>query len=373
MEKHFQSEEELKQFLKKVVNGQTLEKCYGNEVTLTATKCLAYETICERKADEDEADFINESEPSYAASAELVVGGKLKKVLINGCAHKSIAERTDYGRQGPLRYPWTMNDALHTEKKEMQAMIQWGVLIGLHSSKYAWIKQDQALETLTKCLQSDFEGYTFDEGIYSEELTIARFKFPKLRDMMSKLDIDGYPCLLFTTNDIANCGVNLQLELAFMADIGCKKTECKMRFGDKLSVAHVGDNGISDLIDNIEQLMSLLKSSTKKLVALKERVISYPHDAIYNLLKEAKIKDSIKEQVVDDFEIMYGHKEEITAYDLYQALWLSVHYFKEEGESAAKIASYEENIARCINVAWGRIDIPYHEEKVKVSETDKLS
>lgn len=236
--------------------------------------------------------------------------------------------------------------------------MQEDVLLAVHSKDYAYLPQNDLFDILRSGLETTFSGYEFVEGSYSEELTTAFLEFPSQKNVIASLGLnDCTPAVLFTTNDVGKCGANIQAMLVREDVVNGIKRKVRVRLGTQLSTTHKDNHTVAEFGANVDNILSILQDGTKKLETLKNISIKYPEQCFMNIVKEYNLPKKEGEAAKEDFSIR--RPVNVTAYDLYWALWNIMVYVKANGASITRQMDVEENLTRSLNTTWSKFDVDY--------------
>lgn len=251
--------------------------------------------------------------------------------------------------------PDILNEGFPLFSEEAKLLYRDGFALVMHSSKYSVIRSDECLEALATGLPSIFGSYNFVGGSFSNERLVAKYTFPNMRNSMlasynnhaarvgEKVLNDAIPAIMFETNDIAECGVNLHTMI--IANDG----KLNIRLGEKVSLPHLNGNSIAEFNENISKCFSLLQEGTKRLEKLLDVKIEHPLDCFKNICNnfiKSKIPTKELNAIYEDFEIMAG--DSCTAHHLFLSLYNVIPIMEESGYSVTKIMVAEETLDRLI-------------------------
>lgn len=355
-EKFFTDENEMYRFIKKeVVDKQKLSICYINEIKLEEianVPILATAFASKFAVDEETIKKCMES----GVTTTLPIDGKKMTIPTYPTALLSLSERAGLCGKTITNHPIEMNGGFKYYPEECTIITQEGTLLAAHSNQYAYLRQDQLMQTAMLGLEDTMGTYEFIYGEYSPWMTRIAWRFPEAK--FEHLGFKATPSLQLTTNDVAKCGANLHacMEVENIVDGEKKIVTCRM--GEMLSCTHKDGHTITDFKNNIEMVFSLLKDSEERILALKEINILHVKDCFQNILRQYNLPLKTGEKALDD--LMTFCETHVTAYDIYVYLWNIPNYLKAAGIPAVKICDIEETISRVANLApkiWSKLDI----------------
>lgn len=355
-EKIFSNENEMFKYIKdEVVAKQNVFKCYINEIKLDELANVPILTsLFASEYDVSEETIAECMESGVVAS--LPVEGVKKTIPAYPTSLASLSERAGLFGKTITYHPIEMNGGFKYYQDECQIIMQEGTLLAAHSNQYAYLRQDQLMQTAMLGLEEEMGCYEFIQGEYSPWMTKISWRFPEAK--FTRLGITATPALQFTTNDVAKCGANLHATMEVENYIDGKKEIVSCRMGQSLSCTHKDGHTISDFKNNIEMVFSLLKDSEEKIMELREITILHPEDCFMNLVRHYNLPIKAGEKALDDFSVF--RPETVNAFDLYLYLWNITMYLKAEKVPATKICDIEEIIARTAHLnaaAWQKFDV----------------
>lgn len=355
MEKIFkkQDEQAMAECLRKVQASQEQVNCYINEMEL---KELANAPIMAGVLKQQMGFQASEQRILECMGSNVMLSipkdGVRKNIPVFPTALPTLSDRAKLFGLTTRLHPIILNEGFKYYSEECSVLLQDGAVIAAHSKEYAYLPQEDLFNILRSGLMTSVGKYEFVSGSYSEELTTALFRLPDAKKKLAALGCEGCtPAVLFTTNDVAKCGANLQ---AMLVKDG---TDLYIRLGSQLTTTHKDKHTVADFGTNVDQVLSILLDGTKKLESLKKISIKYPEQCFMNLVKEYSLPRKEAESAKDDFAIR--RKADVSAYDLYWALWNLMAYVKANGASTMKQMDIEENLTRVMNAVWHKFDVDY--------------
>lgn len=353
LEKIFKDENEMYVYLRdEVVAKQKLSTCYVNEIKMEElANCPILASSFASEYDVSE-ETITECMDTGVCTV-LPFDGVEKTMPTYPTALMSLSERAGLHGRTISHHPIELNGGFKYYPDECQPLTQNGALLAVHSNEYAYLRQDQLMQTAMLGLEEAMGVCEFVEGTYSPWITTIRWRFPEAK--FERLGIKATPALLLTTNDVAKCGANLHATMEIENHSGGAKTVVSCRMGQMLSCTHKDKHTISDFKANIDQVFSLLKKSEEKLEELKKIKIKHPEECFINIIRQYNLPKAAGESALDDFTTFRG--SEVSAFDIYIYLWNIKVYLKDA--SPSKICDTEEMIARVANLSpatWTKLD-----------------
>ena len=111
-----------------------------------------------------------------------------------------------------------------------------------------------------------------------------------------------------------------------------------------------------DFRNNLDKIFSRYQEAVKGIVGLMDIDIQNPVNCLHLIMKELKINQKIRNEVVELFVGQYG-EEPCTAHDLYFAMHEAAFFAACEGFSAPRILKLEEDIAKTLVFDWKGFDV----------------
>lgn len=355
----FHSETDMEEALTKVCRSQEIISCPVDELRLEelANAPILVDSLKKQHGFEAEEEDILACMPNELLITFPYYGNQVKFPVYQ-TAIKSLRDRAKlYGKSTEFK-PMILNEGFPFYKEPANLLLQDHVLLAAHSSQYQFLKQDELFRLLMSGLKFHMGGYSFCWGIYSRELTAAYFLFPQKQNSLKAYNLETcVPGVLFTTNDVAQCGANLQATLTREQAMNGTHTRITCHLGTQLSTTHDKKHDVSDFGQKLDSVFSILQDGTKKLEKLGKIKLEYPSQCFVNVVKELKLPKKEAKSALEDFQIQMSSST--TAADLYWALWNIPEYLKGRGQGYAQILSVEENISRALSLQWNRYDVDY--------------
>ena len=121
------------------------------------------------------------------------------------------------------------------------------------------------------------------------------------------------PALRLTTSDVAVSGVNLYPMML------SQTSNRVINLGSPIKLSHDRGATLQDFRNNLDKIFSRYQEAVKGIVGLMDIDIQNPVNCLHLIMKELKINQKIRNEVVDLFVGQYG-EEPCTAHDLYFAM-----------------------------------------------------
>ena len=181
---------------------------------------------------------------------------------------------------------------------------------------------EKEAETIEEACEKELEGIVEDTE--------------KNTQLVLKVNKDFYP--------VRDCAIHTILKRAGINGTGLKKLE-------KATYAKV-----QDFRNNLDKIFSRYQEAVKGIVGLMDIDIQNPVNCLHLIMKELKINQKIRNEVVELFVGQYG-EEPCTAHDLYFAMHEAAFFAACEGFSAPRILKLEEDIAKTLVFDWKGFDV----------------
>ena len=158
------------------------------------------------------------------------------------------------------------------------------------------------------------------------------------------------PALRLTTSDVAVSGVNLYPMML------SQTSNRVINLGSPIKLSHDRGATLQDFRNNLDKIFSRYQEAVKGIVGLMDIDIQNPVNCLHLIMKELKINQKIRNEVVELFVGQYG-EEPCTAHDLYFAMHEAAFFAACEGFSAPRILKLEEDIAKTLVFDWKGFDV----------------
>ena len=129
-----------------------------------------------------------------------------------------------------------------------------------------------------------------------------------------------------------------------------------INLGSPIKLSHDRGATLQDFRNNLDKIFSRYQEAVKGIVGLMDIDIQNPVNCLHLIMKELKINQKIRNEVVELFVGQYG-EEPCTAHDLYFAMHEAAFFAACEGFSAPRILKLEEDIAKTLVFDWKGFDV----------------
>lgn len=211
-------------------------------------------------------------------------------------------------------------------------------------------------------LKAHFKGSTYLEGSgsFDHSLVSAMWTLGGNQELLDTyhqaLEDHGIedkslaPALRLTTSDVAVSGVNLYPMML------SQTSNRVINLGSPIKLSHDRGATLQDFRKNLDKIFSRYQEAVKGIVGLMDIEIQNPVNCLHLIMKELKINQKIRNEVVDLFVGQYG-EEPCTAHDLYFAMHEAAFFAACEGFSAPRILKLEEDLAKTLVFDWKAFDV----------------
>ena len=107
---------------------------------------------------------------------------------------------------------------------------------------------------------------------------------------------------------------------------------------------------------NLDKIFSRYQEAMNGISSLMDIEIENPVNCLHLVMKEIKISQKIRNEVVEQYVAQYG-EDPCTAHDLYYAINEASFFAACEGFSGSRILKLEEDIARTLSMDWKAFDV----------------
>lgn len=280
----------------------------------------------------------------------------LKRAGINGTGLKKLEKAT---------YAKVVNYCLQVAKGDALIKVADGKVSAVHGGDdhdYCVLDMQTIFNMTRDYLKAHFKGSTYLEGSGSFDHSIVSAMWTlggnqELLDTYHQaLEDHGIedkslaPALRLTTSDVAVSGVNLYPMML------SQTSNRVINLGSPIKLSHDRGATLQDYRDNLDKIFSRYQEAVKGIVGLMDIEIQNPVNCLHLIMKELKINQKIRNEVVDLFVGQYG-EEPCTAHDLYFAMHEAAFFAACEGFSAPRILKLEEDIAKTLVFDWKGFDV----------------
>lgn len=280
----------------------------------------------------------------------------LKRAGINGTGLKKLEKAT---------YAKVVNYCLQVAKGDALIKVADGKVSAVHGGDdhdYCVLDMQTIFNMTSDYLKAHFKGSTYLEGSGSFDHSIVSAMWTlggnqELLDTYHQaLEDHGIedkslaPALRLTTSDVAVSGVNLYPMML------SQTSNRVINLGSPIKLSHDRGATLQDFRNNLDKIFSRYQEAVKGIVGLMDIDIQNPVNCLHLIMKELKINQKIRNEVVELFVGQYG-EEPCTAHDLYFAMHEAAFFAACEGFSAPRILKLEEDIAKTLVFDWKGFDV----------------
>ena len=158
------------------------------------------------------------------------------------------------------------------------------------------------------------------------------------------------PALRLTTSDVAASGANLYPMMT------SKTNNRTISLGSPIKLSHDKGATLQDFRKNLDKIFSRYQEAMNGISSLMDIEIENPVNCLHLVMKEIKISQKIRNEVVEQYVAQYG-EDPCTAHDLYYAINEASFFAACEGFSGSRILKLEEDIARTLSMDWKAFDV----------------
>ena len=242
----------------------------------------------------------------------------LKRAGINGTGLKKLEKAT---------YAKVVNYCLQVAKGDALIKVADGKVSAVHGGDdhdYCVLDMQTIFNMTSDYLKAHFKGSTYLEGSGSFDHSIVSAMWTlggnqELLDTYHQaLEDHGIedkslaPALRLTTSDVAVSGVNLYPMML------SQTSNRVINLGSPIKLSHDRGATLQDFRNNLDKIFSRYQEAVKGIVGLMDIDIQNPVNCLHLIMKELKINQKIRNEVVELFVGQYG-EEPCTAHDLYFA------------------------------------------------------
>ena len=158
------------------------------------------------------------------------------------------------------------------------------------------------------------------------------------------------PALRLTTSDVAASGANLYPMMT------SKTNNRTISLGSPIKLSHDKGATLQDFRKNLDKIFSRYQEAMNGISSLMDIEIENPVNCLHLVMKEIKISQKIRNEVVEQYVAQCG-EDPCTAHDLYYAINEASFFAACEGFSGSRILKLEEDIARTLSMDWKAFDV----------------
>lgn len=230
----------------------------------------------------------------------------LKRAGINGTGLKKLEKAT---------YAKVVNYCLQVAKGDALIKVADGKVSAVHGGDdhdYCVLDMQTIFNMTSDYLKAHFKGSTYLEGSGSFDHSIVSAMWTlggnqELLDTYHQaLEDHGIedkslaPALRLTTSDVAVSGVNLYPMML------SQTSNRVINLGSPIKLSHDRGATLQDFRNNLDKIFSRYQEAVKGIVGLMDIDIQNPVNCLHLIMKELKINQKIRNEVVDLFVGQYG-------------------------------------------------------------------
>lgn len=241
------------------------------------------------------------------------------------------------------------------------AYIRDNNILAAHSKNYKPLQISSLVETIETELGRRYKGFTFEDGFYSDEITICDYAINDLtterayKRAFNLEDAELKVILRFATSNLGLSGANLYPMIAYK-----RQTSKKFYYlpaSDKVIILkHEGDASIERFRKNLNAMFSLTETLPEKISELDNIKIDYPTHCCINLAEKVGIPAKYISDIAENVAFVYPNTT-ITAKQLY-VLFTDV---QRQVDNPAQQFALSEKVAKAIRILREHpedVDIP---------------
>ena len=203
--------------------------------------------------------------------------------------------------------------------------------------------------------EHDYCSGTYDHSIASAMWTLEGNQelLDTYRQALKDHDLEDKalaPALRLTTSDVAASGANLYPMMT------SKTNNRTISLGSPIKLSHDKGATLQDFRKNLDKIFSRYQEAMNGISSLMDIEIENPVNCLHLVMKEIKISQKIRNEVVEQYVAQYG-EDPCTAHDLYYAINEASFFAACEGFSGSRILKLEEDIARTLSMDWKAFDV----------------
>ena len=303
-------------------------------------------------------------------NTQLVLKMRGESYPVRDCAIRTILSRAGVNGDGLRKldkatYAKVVNYCLRVAKGDALIKIADGKVSAVHGGDkhdYCILDMKAMFETTCEYLNLNFKGSVYMEGsgIYDHSIVSAMWKLGGSQELLDTyrkaLDAHGMdekilsPALRFTTSDVAASGANLYPMMT------SKTNNRTISLGSPIKLSHDKGATLQDFRKNLDKIFSRYQEAMNGISSLMDIEIENPVNCLHLVMKEIKISQKIRNEVVEQYVAQYGEAP-CTAHDLYYAINEASFFAACEGFSGSRILKLEEDIARTLSMDWKAFDV----------------
>ena len=241
------------------------------------------------------------------------------------------------------------------------AYIRDNNILAAHSKNYKPLQISSLIETIEAELNRRYKNFTFEDGFYSDEITICDYAINDLaterayKRAFNLEDAELKVILRFATSNLGLSGANLFPLSAYKRQTG--KQFYYLPTSDKtITLKHEGDASIEKFRKNLNVMFSLTETLPERISELDNIKINYPTHCCINLAEKVGIPAKYISDIAENVAFVYPNTT-ITAKQLY-ILFTDV---QRQVEGSIQRFNLSERVAKAIRILKEHsedVDIP---------------
>lgn len=348
--------DEFKEFINKQTKTDRWERCSVDHIEV---KPLANNPICLESIKEDlnlkcsdnkvlqamETSGLVIRYPSISWNNEVVRETAIKTIFnragLSGSVFRKTSPEDDAAMLNLALKYWGCN-ALVLVRDEMVTAVHAG-----DPADYSILPVDGLIEALERQLKENFGGYTFQSSIISDDYYVANYLPDNSSEIIKKLNtqlnylgaesiVKYRPCVKFISSDTGLSAAKIYSCLSNGTKtimIGC----CE-------ELTHKNRHTVADFEAICSRIYSIYMDVSEKLVELAKIRINNPEGCFRLVCKKIRLPKTASLEACEMFSVT--RNDEVTAYDIYWALWNVISILQGISEDSLSLLSYEESIAK---------------------------
>lgn len=289
---------------------------------------------------------------------------------VRDCAMHTILKRAGVSGTGLRKlekatYAKVINYCLKVARGDALIKIADGKVSAVHGGDehdYCVLDMEAVFSMTCDYLKAHFSGSAYLEGSGTYDHSIASAMWTlegnqelldTYRQALKDHDLEDKalaPALRLTTSDVAASGANLYPMMT------SKTNNRTISLGSPIKLSHDKGATLQDFRKNLDKIFSRYQEAMNGISSLMDIEIENPVNCLHLVMKEIKISQKIRNEVVEQYIAQYG-EEPCTAHDLYYAINETSFFAACEGFSGSRILKLEEDIARTLSMDWKAFDV----------------
>ena len=303
-------------------------------------------------------------------NTQLVLKFNKESYPIRDCAIQTILKRAGINGTGlkkleKVTYARVVIYCLQVAKGDALIKVADGKVSAVHGGDehdYCVLDIQTIFSMTSDYLSVHFKGSSYMEGSgsFDHSIVSAMWTLEGNQELLDTyrqaLDVHGIenkslsPALRLTTSDVAVSGANLYPMML------SKTSNRIVSLGSPIKLSHDKGATLQDFRKNLDKIFSRYQEAVKGIIGLMDIDIQNPVNCLHLIMKEIKISQKIRNEVVELFLGQYG-EEPCTAHDLYFSLNEAAFFAACEGFPGHRILKLEEDIAKTLSFDWKAFDV----------------